>query len=968
MLHGTSEGGWLLSKLVADIGESCAANSLRTQLAGIAAQLSSAGKQAIERYARVAYQSRRSIAWPSQISGIERLVHAGESFALCTPTGSGKTTIAEIAILAALFPASGQLPTDSQLAIYLVPSRALAAEVEGKLSRVLRALTEEKIVVTGLYGGTDWGPTDAWLTTEQRAILICTYEKAEALLRFLGPLFLPRVSLVVFDEAHSVQFDAQWASLRAGENRSYRLETLGARLLAGLRQNSRVIALSAVASGAETALAQWVSGRSTARATTTRYRSTRQLIGRLECLPGGRFEIRYDILDGAALGTGEDTPYVPTPFPSHPPAKPEWQTAGPETRIRPYLFWAAMQLAAPTQSEGRRPGVLISITQRLDYYATALLDLLENTWRAIKLPQFFAVPTDAGQRKSWERCLATCADYFGVNSHEYRLLTRGIALHHGKMPGLMARLLVDLIEQRVVSIVLATSTLTEGVNLPFETVLIPSLSRYPEDMTARELGNLVGRVGRPGIGIEGRALVVLLTPPQGDKQAKGFREARARYEGLIGDLRTAAAAEEESPNARSPLAALLGSIETLWQRLTPGQSRAQFLTWLEQVTPASQPQSQNPAVNELFEEVDALDLLMLSAVVELEELRDSEAAGAELEEHLKKIWSRTYARVAIANSAAMAETFIRRGLTLPRSVYPVRRDRLRLYRTSLPPRSGLELLAHHPQIVSRLRAGFGYEQWSAERRLEYAQSVIEAVAQVSKFKIPATVGRKGKEEPWANIVAWWFTVTSRHRVPDDKEVAVWYEFVNKSLLYRFNWGLGSVVAITMADTHSKVAATSIADWPLTGLPWVVFWLKELVTWGTLDPVVAHLLARGLAATRPAAAILAEQYYLSPAGNGADALDPRQIRDWADSVPHASPSVERRGLRPFDVELLRALPASQDTWRVLPLRRGSILQWVDYAGFPLAQSSAPATWDDGMFDNFDFVLDVKAKVVHGTRYL
>lgn len=88
-----------------------------------------------------------------------------------------------------------------------MPSRALAAEVEAKLSRVLRNLNEPPINVTGLYGGTDWGPTDAWLTSENQTVLICTHEKAEALIRFLGPLFLHKVSLVVIDEAHAIQFD-----------------------------------------------------------------------------------------------------------------------------------------------------------------------------------------------------------------------------------------------------------------------------------------------------------------------------------------------------------------------------------------------------------------------------------------------------------------------------------------------------------------------------------------------------------------------------------------------------------------------------------------------------------------------------------------------------------------------------------------------------------------------------------------
>src|SRR5208283_390521 len=124
----------------------------------------------------------------SQVKGIRRL-EQDQSFVICTPTGSGKTTIAELAIIQSLFPSDANsaspISDDSPLSLYLVPSKALAAEVESKLSRVLRRLTDTPVIVTGLYGGTDWGPTDAWLTAKHRTVLICTYEKGEALLRFV---------------------------------------------------------------------------------------------------------------------------------------------------------------------------------------------------------------------------------------------------------------------------------------------------------------------------------------------------------------------------------------------------------------------------------------------------------------------------------------------------------------------------------------------------------------------------------------------------------------------------------------------------------------------------------------------------------------------------------------------------------------------------------------------------------------
>jgi hypothetical protein len=59
-------------------------------------------------------------------------------------------------------------------------------------------------VITGLYGGTDWGITDNWLTTETPTVLIATVEKAEALMRYVGRLLIHRLALLIIDEAHQV--------------------------------------------------------------------------------------------------------------------------------------------------------------------------------------------------------------------------------------------------------------------------------------------------------------------------------------------------------------------------------------------------------------------------------------------------------------------------------------------------------------------------------------------------------------------------------------------------------------------------------------------------------------------------------------------------------------------------------------------------------------------------------------------
>ena len=411
LLHSDDPYSWLLAKMCAMVSSTYVDSSLRRHLRDLG--LSQRGQEMLERYLRQSYQGGKTLAWPSQLRGIERL-QKRESFALCTPTGSGKTTVAEIAILQSLFltmrdslrESYGLEPLEP-LVIYLVPSRALAAEVEFKLSQVFEPLGrgETPIIITGLYGGTDWGPTDAWLTRDIPTILICTYEKGEALVRFMGPSFLGRVSLVIVDEAHSVQFNGKYTELQEAESRPLRLEVLSTRLFSTVERNQgRIIALSAVAEGIENELASWVAGIPDTQPAKSLYQSTRQLIGRLEC-ENRQFKIFYDLLDRTSLRfddaiPSEKTPYVPTPFPPHPPA-PGWQpTEAPQKPVQqlslpdvdhppekqasvklgnplcPYLFWAAMQLAA-IRGSNRQHAVLVSVSQRPSSYAKDFLGMVQ---------------------------------------------------------------------------------------------------------------------------------------------------------------------------------------------------------------------------------------------------------------------------------------------------------------------------------------------------------------------------------------------------------------------------------------------------------------------------------------------------------------------------------------------------------------------------------------------------------------
>ena len=949
---------WLLAALTKDVIEVYYERALRTQALPLRRGMSDRGREALDKYFALSFQDGRSITWPSQSRGIAKLTETRESFVLATPTGSGKTTVAELAVLQGMFGVDDDAES-APLALYMTPSRALAGEVESKLSRMMRSLRAEEVAVTGLYGGADWGPNDAWLSRTQPTVLVCTYEKAEALLRFLGPLFVDRLSTIVIDEGHKIYYDGQRKGLIDGNNRSLRLESLAMRLMEAVNGRAVRLVLMSAVTGDPDDLGRWLRLGEQPNVASSSFRSTRQLIGRLICQPNGTFSIRYDLLDGASLQFVEEgetsSPFIPTPFGAHPPA-PAWEDEGPEKRLRPPLLWAAMQLGSPTATGSRR-SVLISVMQWINGYADDFLKLLDDVWAGEDVPRYFDPPTAGSDDEAvYRECLASCEDYFGLESREYRLLEKGIALHHGQMPGLLSRLIVELIERRIVQVVLATSTLSEGINLPFETILIPSIRRAGSVITREEFGNLVGRAGRPGFGTEGRALVLLPGPRH------SYRAAWNAY----GDLYTqfvGATAAEGPKRAESPLATLLATIEDLWIEVSGQSDPQRFMRWLEQTAPTL---VEEP--DDAVEALDSLDAIILAAITELEMVKQASLTAAETEEQLAHVWQRTYARYASDDEARLQRIFLTRGRSVPERIYPDPALRRRLYRTGVPPRTGTHVLDLYRTLVEHLRSGFDYATWEAPARADFVIAAARVVREVPRFK------KKDKQNGvgWDDVLHWWLDADSASRGPTVRQTSDWIDFVQGEFGYRFAWGLGTALGIAVDDAFgAQLRPLELDDWGELQLPWIALWMKDLVLWGTSDPVAASLLSRRRMTTRNEASAAADRYYSEKHDLDAtpnDLLDPRRVSEWIDrEYPSGTRTARRRSVsRRVRVDLVGGVNATNRLVKVLPVEHGDRITWIDVAGYPLATSDVPRIWRRDAISTHTFRLAPQRREVRATR--
>lgn len=925
---GSDDASWLLARAFATMARRCVESSLRKACEDLIPQLSPAGRRAIERYIRDAYISQKAVAWQSQISGIGALVQNSD-FAMCTPTGSGKTTVAEIAIIQALFSGSDSFFAEAgigQLVIYIVPSRALAREVERRLRLSFADDEAFPVQVVSSYGGADFSPADSWLDSQRGTVIVCTQEKADSLIRSAGGTFLRKLKLMIVDEAHSVlATDSNW-------ERALRLESLIARLRnLSAGTHCRVIALSAVL-GDTTGLARWINPDEQ-REVLADYRSTRQAFGRLTMAASGQLDVQYDMLNGVPLGNAEKfRPNLRQFVPDFPHLADRF-SKGPEVQLRALALWVAAHLASLARQESGM--VLITVGSHINNYAKDFIGLLDS-WS--DLPQFFDRER-ASVDSAYRDAVDSCADYFGIDSYEYRLLERGIVVHHGKLPSRMANAFTRLIESKLARIVVATSTLSEGVNLPFETILFPSLRRGAGIMSAEYIRNVVGRAGRPGVAREGRALVLLGT-------GKIFKNAARSYREVVDSLSGALAAGKP----KSALQVLFNKIYDEWKQVSVDQDFEAFLSWLES-TPISEPPS-----GPLSVDMDCVDQFIISAMAELNGADGIAISTAEAEQRLQNLWRKTFC-YAIDAQSKVIDALEARSRHIRREAGDDAELR-RIYRTSLGPRSAIKLFEQLEKIRALFDRAYAYTRWNSDVRVAFLSELLEVVDTVPDFSFTAQF-ENGPH--WQDVLLWWLRQGAILPPPD--KIGSWYSLANQAFAYQGTWAVGSAMISMMREdiTLDLPIAERLHD---SGIPWLALWLRDMLALGCLDPVQAYIFGNGYARSRADALSHSGEYYSSCTTVDDSVLDLKSIARWiGERFSRIGNTAEASTTRFYDIKTIATLASESTALHVWPQVLQSDVLWRDASGFPVASSAA-----DDKFDlSWDYMLNVPSGIVTGTPH-
>lgn len=391
------------------------------------------------------------------------------------PTSSGKTRIAEIAILDCL----SKIP--SAKILYLAPFRSLAFEVESSLNQTLGKVG---LVVSQLYGSGQFSSVDRMII-ENANILVATPEKAKVILRANTDI-TQQIKLVIIDEGH----------LLNEQERQVRNEMFIEELKKYVRDNcGKIILLSAVLPNTSE-IAQWVTDFEEPTFIQNNEKIARQRLGFLKFIKG-RNSVHLD-WQGAEKSFNANfiAPMIPLKRDG---------TRHKGRKIRPSDKKEAVAYTALKLSL-EKP-LLIFIAS-----ANSVLSFAENVYDAMK-------KTNALVEYKWKRDidwkileLACEEDSSKDNERILRYAKHGILCHKRSMNNELKQVIERLMRKDKPRIIIATMTLGQGVNLGISTIIFGGVNFYDitaqsqKSITNSDFWNIAGRAGRAFTDSEGKIL------------------------------------------------------------------------------------------------------------------------------------------------------------------------------------------------------------------------------------------------------------------------------------------------------------------------------------------------------------------------------------------------------------------------------------------------------------------------------
>jgi replicative superfamily II helicase len=403
--------------------------------------------------------------WPPQLEATQKGLFSGGSIVYAAPPASGKTLLSLLA---------SAKSTPDHKTVYLVPTRTLAEETFAQLKKNIGSDALQVGISTR-------DRTEFDDSLNGISVLVTTYEKFTPLIK-KDRVYETQISRLLIDEVQKLSDEGRGIPLEFILTRS---RTRGA------SEDPQVVAISGIVRKDDAEqLSNWLSSG-------------------LVCS-----EWKPVDLDETILCEGEL---------HHRDGRVENIGFGSNKRLgsRAQRIQLAILLSRRAVVSRGQCLVAIESRRRVEEFAELLKDFFHSANFDIDLRNEIAE-----SRTERERFYQEITGLEPQLSSGYvklaELLQHGIAYHHAGMPSALREIVEKAVRERVVRVLVSTTTFEAGVNLPVSHVIFPFASGGGPSMKVATYRNLSGRAGRPGFDIRGQSTIITLTKDE-------MKNARERF-------------------------------------------------------------------------------------------------------------------------------------------------------------------------------------------------------------------------------------------------------------------------------------------------------------------------------------------------------------------------------------------------------------------------------------------------------
>lgn len=419
-------------------------------------------------------KSSLKILWSAQKEIGESGILSGKSGVIQLPTGVGKTKSLQLIIR------SAYLSNRTNSTIVIAPLRSLCSEIKMDLEQEFGNKANINLYSDVLQEDYDFIANQANIMN----IVVCTPEKMKYILHH-KPNFLSDFGLYIFDEGHlfddpsrGVAYELLVTTIRSTFN------------FDDPENNKQCVFVSAVMTNAKT-IGKWLFDDYGVLVSNTNIKTTEKSIGLVSLAKRG---VRY-YPSGA---TPQESYYVQNIIDIQQMKTPtgrESKKTFPENTTKDITLYLTNRLV--------KNGAVAIFINNKTYIRSYIKRLIYIYNAEIKINEMINSKNDT----EFAKMIRLISIHYGDESEYAFGVAFGVLPHYRGLEEGVKISVEYALRKKLAKIVVCTSTLAQGVNIPIKYLLITSFDGYQRTIKARELQNIAGRIARSGMHTEGSLIV-----------------------------------------------------------------------------------------------------------------------------------------------------------------------------------------------------------------------------------------------------------------------------------------------------------------------------------------------------------------------------------------------------------------------------------------------------------------------------